>query len=130
MALIKCPECGKEVSDTANSCPNCGYLIHNKKSFLQFLSNRINCVISIVVNIVLSIIGIFMFSKGKSEMLFWVKMKTELGVEDAMYCIRNIQKYAIMKNVGVAFICVGIILTIFVIVYKALNVTENKNIME
>ena len=57
-------------------------------------------------------------------------MKTELGVEDAMHCIRNIQKYAIMKNVGIAFICVGIISTIFVIIYKVLNVTKNKNIME
>lgn len=24
MALIKCPECGKEFSDRAESCPNCG----------------------------------------------------------------------------------------------------------
>ena len=24
MALIKCPECGKEISDMAQSCPNCG----------------------------------------------------------------------------------------------------------
>lgn len=24
MALIKCPECGKEISDRAASCPNCG----------------------------------------------------------------------------------------------------------
>ena len=24
MALIKCPECGKQVSDKASSCPNCG----------------------------------------------------------------------------------------------------------
>lgn len=24
MALIKCPECGKEISDKAASCPNCG----------------------------------------------------------------------------------------------------------
>jgi hypothetical protein len=29
MALIKCPECGKEISDQANSCPNCGVPIHN-----------------------------------------------------------------------------------------------------
>lgn len=27
MALIDCPECGKEVSDKALSCPNCGYPI-------------------------------------------------------------------------------------------------------
>lgn len=35
MALIKCPECGREnVSDSAESCPNCGYGIkaHFKKS--------------------------------------------------------------------------------------------------
>lgn len=25
MALIKCPECGREISDKATSCPNCGY---------------------------------------------------------------------------------------------------------
>lgn len=24
MALIKCKECGKEISDQANACPNCG----------------------------------------------------------------------------------------------------------
>lgn len=27
MALIKCPECGRNVSDTANACPNCGFAI-------------------------------------------------------------------------------------------------------
>lgn len=25
MALINCKECGKEISDKATSCPNCGY---------------------------------------------------------------------------------------------------------
>lgn len=30
MALIKCPECGKEVSDLANACPGCGYPLANK----------------------------------------------------------------------------------------------------
>lgn len=25
MALIKCPECGKEISSKARACPNCGY---------------------------------------------------------------------------------------------------------
>lgn len=27
MALVKCPECGKEISDQAKSCPNCGFVI-------------------------------------------------------------------------------------------------------
>jgi len=30
MALIKCPDCGKEVSDTAQKCINCGRIM--KKS--------------------------------------------------------------------------------------------------
>lgn len=29
MALIKCSECGKKISDTASSCPNCGYKKRN-----------------------------------------------------------------------------------------------------
>ena len=30
MALVKCPECGREnVSSTAKSCPGCGYNIKN-----------------------------------------------------------------------------------------------------
>lgn len=28
MALVKCPECGKDVSDAATSCPSCGHPIH------------------------------------------------------------------------------------------------------
>ena len=33
MALIKCPECNKEVSDKAQSCPHCGYpIICNKNN--------------------------------------------------------------------------------------------------
>lgn len=27
MALINCPECGKQISDKATVCPNCGYPI-------------------------------------------------------------------------------------------------------
>ena len=38
MALIKCPECGREdVSDSAESCPNCGYGI---KSYFEEIKRR------------------------------------------------------------------------------------------
>lgn len=30
MSLIKCPECGKDVSDKAKACPNCGHPIQSK----------------------------------------------------------------------------------------------------
>ena len=31
MALIKCPECGKEISDTCDVCIHCGYKLQTKK---------------------------------------------------------------------------------------------------
>ena len=31
MALIRCPECNKEVSDSASSCPHCGYPLKESK---------------------------------------------------------------------------------------------------
>lgn len=31
MALIECPECGKEVSDKTYKCPNCGFVINKPK---------------------------------------------------------------------------------------------------
>ena len=37
MALIKCPECGKEISDKAAACPNCGVpiLMEQKSSYTE-----------------------------------------------------------------------------------------------
>lgn len=34
MALIKCQECGKEISNKANTCPNCGCPIEKEKIIL------------------------------------------------------------------------------------------------
>lgn len=31
MALIKCPECGKEISDKAEKCPHCGKILQTKQ---------------------------------------------------------------------------------------------------
>ena len=30
MALIHCPECGKEISDQANRCPHCGFPLESE----------------------------------------------------------------------------------------------------
>lgn len=35
MALITCPECGKQISDQAEACPNCGYPLKAKKDQQQ-----------------------------------------------------------------------------------------------
>lgn len=50
MALIKCPECNKEISDTAKRCPNCGYKfpIKNKKNI---------CIIILVIIAIVIIVS-------------------------------------------------------------------------
>lgn len=40
MALIKCPECGKEISEQAAICPNCGYSFEKTK-FCKFCGEKI-----------------------------------------------------------------------------------------
>ncbi len=48
MALINCPECGKEISDQAVACPNCGTPINKtEKKFCQHCGEQIDkdCVV-------------------------------------------------------------------------------------
>ena len=49
MAIIKCPECGREVSDQAKQCPHCGNIISKGSIFYT----------SIVVGAVIALLGIF-----------------------------------------------------------------------
>ena len=55
MALIKCPECGKEVSDEAKKCPNCGVKL--KKNFFQ-RHKKLSIIIAIVIVLGASV-GVF-----------------------------------------------------------------------
>lgn len=41
MALIKCPECGKEVSSKANACIHCGYPLTTTKGELIIKGKRL-----------------------------------------------------------------------------------------
>lgn len=38
MALIKCPECGKQISDKANACIHCGYPLNKGQSYVKYQS--------------------------------------------------------------------------------------------
>lgn len=41
MALIKCPECGKEISDRAKACIHCGYPLSSEESIISRNQNNI-----------------------------------------------------------------------------------------
>jgi len=40
MALINCPECGKQISDQAKNCPDCGYPINSEVIIVDKRNNR------------------------------------------------------------------------------------------
>ena len=40
MALVKCPECGKGISNKAKACPNCGYPLETEESIISIVPER------------------------------------------------------------------------------------------
>jgi uncharacterized membrane protein YdbT with pleckstrin-like domain len=44
MALIACPECGKEVSTEAEACPACGYPLGERNAAAPSLGNQVRAV--------------------------------------------------------------------------------------
>lgn len=57
MSLIKCNECGKEISDKAESCPNCGYT--DKSTTVKTSTQmRTGSIISLIANIIILLIAL------------------------------------------------------------------------
>ncbi len=74
VALITCPECKKKISDTADSCPNCGYKLtpekvaEIKKKQLQVQKGcGIGCLAVIVIFAILYMIGSFSSDSQKTK---------------------------------------------------------------
>lgn len=62
MALIKCPECGKEISDKATSCQNCG--CPTSDAMTKVNHNRLICILFGIVLLASSIIlGVYYLQK-------------------------------------------------------------------
>ena len=84
MAIINCPECGKEISDHAVACPYCGYPINKaetikkattKKSFTIAYRGGPGSVVGAIIVIAIFAIGflvgsIFMFISGIEYFIF------------------------------------------------------------
>lgn len=59
MALITCPECGKQISDVAKACPGCGYPINksfSQKSIQSNDQNKTKIIIGVVIAITVAIV--------------------------------------------------------------------------
>lgn len=55
MSSIQCPECKKDISDTAKTCPNCGHPLKNRKPAI------------IVLAIICAIIAVYVLISGLND---------------------------------------------------------------
>lgn len=61
MALIKCPECRKEISDKARECPHCGYPLGAGEFKKVYSESRGLAVASLIVLVVLGLVLLYFF---------------------------------------------------------------------
>lgn len=74
MALIKCPECGNLVSDTATCCPRCGAAVSKTKNKRGTAGKEY--AITAIVNIALFFLGLVLCLTAREEVFghsafFW-----------------------------------------------------------
>lgn len=58
--LIKCPDCGKEISDQAHNCIHCGRPIKQKKSRLTTVQG-VALLAMLLAGFIASAIGVFLY---------------------------------------------------------------------
>jgi TM2 domain-containing membrane protein YozV len=102
MALVTCAECGKEVSDVARKCPNCGF---TSSTFSGSKSKGL----AIVLALFLGGLGIHKFYLGKTGqgflylIFFWTFIPAILGVIDAIIlATRNERQFSGAVQPGIA----------------------------
>ena len=65
MALIKCPECGKEISNTAHKCINCGYSLKIKREIPKRILKKV--IVCIVVLLLLMLMVVTRISVKRQQ---------------------------------------------------------------
>lgn len=92
MALINCPECGKEYSDTSESCPHCGYTEYEE----EYITEGI---LSIIIGIASWII------------LFYINKGLLLIIPFIMFCVSIVLEKKCFKKfslIGFFISCLGL----------------------
>ena len=72
MALIICPKCGKEISDQAISCPNCGYVMKKEENVIPVtvtpeIRTPNKRLIAIICSVVLIAVALFAFGGSLNQ---------------------------------------------------------------
>ena len=73
MALVKCPECKKKISETVKNCPNCGYELKmesetkDEKNKISFIGKYKKIIIIGIILIILVVVACVVFNYFKDK---------------------------------------------------------------
>lgn len=102
MALIKCPECQKEVSDQASICPHCGVAISGDQKV-----NYVKIAIIVVVCVALvagAVVGFLYYRQRQTALEFLNNMGYRVALKDDYSCYERdmyIELSNIRKNLSI-----------------------------
>ena len=91
MSLIKCKECGKEISNKAESCPNCGVKLPKKTSIVTW---------ALLVSIAIYFVVNLLFPTNESVYSSAPKAKN-FNFTSMEICLINIKKLSDSKNLKI-----------------------------
>lgn len=104
MALIKCKECGAEISTTAENCPNCGYRTAHGRS----VSEAKGYLVSWIIAVALIFVGLIMFLSNMEE--FFDRADSleyyKYFSEEEQKGVRNFVIGLILTIAGVVDVCI------------------------
>jgi ribosomal protein L7/L12 len=88
MALIKCPECGKQISDKASACIHCGYPIQTEQVVSPPISNSKKVAIP----------SFSEFSQQKIPAIKVVREVLNMGLAEAKEFVEQTTPYVVVKD--------------------------------
>lgn len=105
MALIHCPECGKEISSTSRTCLNCGYKLVKNSFITKRMIYFITLILTVIILIFVTFIGLYKIGifKTADEYL------KEGNYISAYKKARGDKKDLIYKENQLAYICKDIV---------------------
>lgn len=116
MALIKCPECGRNISDDIKKCIHCGYPL--KTNILSHFSNFIIENVKYFINIILSVIlFVLLANVGCVNTL-----------HSGLYSIYEMLKWLLDTNLAISNTTCNCLIVIFLIItFISLLLMKNHN---
>lgn len=106
MALITCPECKKEISDTAKTCPNCGYKIKKTEKWKKIGRNLLKS--GIIIEVLLIIYSGVTESNRLQERAYYLTHGTYYSSN--YYILAFFETF--FENLGFIAIIIGVVLII------------------